>query len=71
MSNLKYENNDFIIAQNDIFLYNQGLYEINTQNLLEPSTTENGIILNKILYKKNNVQAEKKKIGISSMPFLK
>ena len=26
MSNLKYENNDFIIAQNDIFLYNQGLY---------------------------------------------
>ena len=47
MSNLKYENNDFIIAQNDIFLYNQGLYEINTQNLLEPSTTENGIILNK------------------------
>ncbi len=52
MSNLKYENNDFIIAQNDIFLYNQGLYEINTQNLLEPSTTENGIILNKILYKK-------------------
>lgn len=59
MSNLKYENNDFIIAQNDIFLYNQGLYEINTQNLLEPSTTENGIILNKILYKKNNVQAEK------------
>jgi len=70
-SNLGPSNNNFMIAQNDIYLYNQGLYEIKTQNLLKPSTQDEGIILNKTFYKKYNVLAEKGKDKYFIDAFLK
>ena len=53
------EKNEFIVSQNDVYLYDQGLYEIKEENVIEPSINNSGITLDKLLYKKYDVTGKK------------